>query len=66
MVVGEAARSAGFALGGASVVAAEDPVAVRRAMADLPEDTAVLVLTPAAARAGGEVPERVLTVVMPE
>jgi vacuolar-type H+-ATPase subunit F/Vma7 len=52
-VVGERARVAGFALAGAQVLVAEDAARVRACLAALQADpdVAVVVLTPAAARA---------------
>jgi vacuolar-type H+-ATPase subunit F/Vma7 len=67
-VLGEEVAVQGYALAGAVVLPAEDAAAVRAAWAQLPDDVAVVVLTPAAARA---LPEeattalRPLTVVMP-
>lgn len=66
--VGERARVAGFALAGVTVLAAEQPDEVLRAWADLPAGTALVIVTPAAARALG--PQRLdagrpLTVVLP-
>lgn len=50
----------GYRLVGATVLEAADDAAVDRAWAALPADTAVLVLTPAAARRlAGRLPERV-------
>ena len=49
-VIGEAVRTAGFALAGAVVLAAENEEEARAAWRSLPADVAVLVLT---ARAGG-------------
>ena len=51
VVLGEAARVASFALGGATVIPAEDPDAVRRSWEALPDDVAVVVLTEQAATA---------------
>lgn len=52
VVLGESVRVMGYALAGALVIEAEgDEVA--RAWASLPPDTALVVLTPAAARALG-------------
>ena len=65
--LGEAVRVSGFALAGATVLVADDPDAVRRAWASLPDD-AVVVLTSRAARAitGSDVPTYGrLTAVMP-
>jgi vacuolar-type H+-ATPase subunit F/Vma7 len=69
-VLGERVRVAGYALAGAIVYPADDPDEVRAAWLELPADVAVLVLTPAAARAlGGESAARrrpgLLTAVMP-
>jgi len=68
VVVGESARVDGFALAGAVTLEAGDPEAVRKAWELLPDDTAVVLLTPDAAAALGEVMLAggdVLTVVMP-
>lgn len=68
VVLGEAARVKGFALAGATTIAAGDRSAIERAWADLPAETSLVVLTPAAAAVlGGRVLERggVLTVTMP-
>ncbi len=68
VALGEAVRVEGFSLGGATVLVAEDPDAVRRAWASLPDDVAVVVLTPgaAAALAAASAPrEGILTAVMP-
>jgi vacuolar-type H+-ATPase subunit F/Vma7 len=68
VVLGEALAVAGFGLGGAVTMPADDPTAVRRSWAALPADTAVVVLTAAAADAlGARTDERpgVLTVTMP-
>jgi len=51
VALGEAARVADFALGGATVIPAEDPAAVRRSWEGLPDDVAVVVLTEQAAAA---------------
>ena len=67
-VIGETARVSPFALAGATVIAALSPDAVRRAWTELPNDAAVVVLTPEAAEAlGDEVgyQDKVLCVVMP-
>ncbi|MGO9027694.1 MAG: hypothetical protein ACLQOZ_03555 [Acidimicrobiales bacterium] len=69
VVLGEAARVGGFALGSATVIPAEDPDAVRRAWASLPGDVAVVVLTHQAASALDGAANRrdgVLSVVMPQ
>jgi vacuolar-type H+-ATPase subunit F/Vma7 len=75
VAVGERSRVEGFALAGAEVVVAEEPAAVRAAVAALDDDVAVLLLTPAAADAirphdgpaapADVVPGRPLPVVMP-
>ena len=68
-VIGEAVRTAGFALAGASVTTAETAEEARAAWRELPADVAVLVLTPrAAAWLGDELTARpdVLVEVMPE
>ena len=68
-VIGEAVRTAGFALAGAVVVTAETPEETRAAWRALPADVAVLVLTPrAAAWLGDALASRpgVLVEVMPE
>ena len=44
-VIGEAVRTAGFALAGAVVLAAENPEEARAAWRSLPADVSVLVLT---------------------
>lgn len=66
-VIGERIRVAGFGLAGALVRDAEDPSAVRDAWRALPEDVAVVVLTPAAAEVLGQelAQEWPVTVVMP-
>jgi vacuolar-type H+-ATPase subunit F/Vma7 len=50
LVLGEPARIRPFRLAGATVVEAVDPDSIRRAWAARPDDVAVVVLTPAAAR----------------
>jgi vacuolar-type H+-ATPase subunit F/Vma7 len=68
-VIGEAVRTAGFALAGAVVTAVETPEEARAAWRALPADVAVLVLTPRASSwlgDGPEPPRDVLIVVMPE
>ena len=68
VVLGEAARVEGFALGGATVIAAEDRTAVLQAWATLGDDVAVVVLTTNASAAldGAAAPHaEILTVVMP-
>ncbi|HXX89848.1 MAG TPA: hypothetical protein VEI83_06475 [Acidimicrobiales bacterium] len=65
VVLGESVVVAGFALGGAVPVAADDPDAVRRSWESLDGDTAVVVLTPAAADAlGARTAERPDTLVV--
>ena len=65
-VLGERHRVEGFALAGATVFAAGDAGAVRDAWAALPDDVAVVVLTPAAADALADVVQaRPLRVVLP-
>ncbi len=66
-VIGESARTAGFALAGALVFPAENADEARAAWSSLPADVAVLVLTPRAADWLGTAPARrdVLLVVMP-
>jgi len=68
-VIGEAVRTAGFALAGAVVLSAENPEEAQVAWDSLPADIAVLVLTPRAATwLGGEAPRSrrdVLRAVMP-
>ncbi len=68
-VIGEAVRTAGFALAGAVVLAAENEEEADAAWRSLPADVAVLVLTARAAAWLGQErqPRRdVLLVVMPE
>ncbi|MGK4585296.1 hypothetical protein ACSMTC_35725 [Kitasatospora sp. HPMI-4] len=67
VALGERTRVAGWALAGVTALVAEQPEAVRRAWADLPEDVELVILTPAAAQAlGSPLPEGVgpLTAVM--
>jgi vacuolar-type H+-ATPase subunit F/Vma7 len=67
-VIGEAVRTAGFALAGAVVVPAETAEETRTAWRALPDDVAVLVLTARAAAWLGDLPRSrrdVLVVVMP-
>jgi vacuolar-type H+-ATPase subunit F/Vma7 len=65
-VLGELHRVEGFALAGATVFGAADADSVRDAWARLPDDVAVVVLTPAAADALEDVvQERPLRVVLP-
>ncbi len=68
VVLGEAARVEGFALGGAAVITAEDRDAVLEAWATLSDEVAVVVLTANASAALEGVAiahDEVLTVVMP-
>ncbi len=65
VAIGEPARVRGFALAGAVVLVAEDASAVRRAWRSMPEDTDVVILTPAAAAAIGPLPDRPLIAVLP-
>lgn len=67
-VLGEEARVVNFGLGGAVVVPADGPEAVRAAWTALPEETAVVLLTAAAAGALGDTASAAggrLVVVMP-
>ncbi|WP_197048866.1 V-type ATP synthase subunit F [Streptosporangium roseum] len=64
-VIGEAVRVTGFQLAGALVFPAEDAEAARTAWRALGPDVAVVILTPKAAIAVGEVSGGPLTVVMP-
>lgn len=64
-VIGETVRVSGFRLAGAFVLPADDPGAARAAWASLPEEVAVVILTPEAAEAIGEGAVGPLTVVMP-
>jgi vacuolar-type H+-ATPase subunit F/Vma7 len=67
-VIGEAVRTAGFALAGAIVLPAETSDEARAAWRSLPADIAVVVLTPRAAAWLGDEPRSrhdVLSVVMP-
>ncbi len=67
-VIGESARTAGFALAGALVFPAGSADEARAAWSLLPADVAVLVLTPRAAAWLGTVPQArrdVLVAVMP-
>jgi vacuolar-type H+-ATPase subunit F/Vma7 len=67
-VIGESARTAGFALAGALVFPAGSADEARAAWSSLPADVAVLVLTPRAAAWLGTVPQArrdVLVAVMP-
>ncbi len=51
--IGERIKVAGLAVAGVAVVPAEQPEGVRRAWESLPADVALVILTPAAARALG-------------
>ena len=67
--LGAANQVEGFALAGAVVFVAEEPAAVEAAWRALPDDIAVLVLTPAAAetlRSRLDEQPRLLPVVIPE
>lgn len=67
-VIGEATEIHGWALAGAVVREADAPAAVRRAWADLDDTVALVILTPAAARALGPALDkttRFLTAVIP-
>ncbi|MEV7011402.1 V-type ATP synthase subunit F [Streptosporangium sp. NPDC051022] len=64
-VIGESVRVAGFQLAGAVVLAAEDAEAARAAWRSLGPDVVLVILTPEAAAAVGEVSGGPLTVVMP-
>lgn len=55
-VIGEAARTAGYALAGALVLPAEDAGQAHAAWRALPDDVAVLLLTDRAAAWLGEAP----------
>lgn len=66
--LGEGVRVAGLALAGVTVMAAEEPHAVREGWQSLPPDVTLVILTPAAADALGPAPLESagpLTVVMP-
>jgi vacuolar-type H+-ATPase subunit F/Vma7 len=64
--LGESHRVEGFSLAGAAVFAAQSADEVRRAWANLPAEVAVVILTPAAADALGDVDDlRPLRVVLP-
>ncbi len=66
--IGEQVRVAGFALGGADVVIAEDPGTVWEAWRNLPDDIGLVIVTPAAAEALGPAVlegDRPLVAVMP-
>jgi len=68
VLLGEAVAVEPFALAGAWVICVENPADVRRAWEELPSDTAVVVLSAAAAAALESAPARadaVLTVAMP-
>ena len=51
VALGERHRVRGWALAGVAVVVAEDPAATRQAWRELPAETALVLLTPQAARA---------------
>lgn len=66
--LGELVRVQGYSLVGALVLPAEDDAQVRMAWEDLPDDVGIVVLTPRAASALGDLTraeELPLTVVMP-
>lgn len=64
--IGEQGRVQGFSLAGAEVRLASTPEEVRAAWLDLPEDVAVVILTPSSAQALQDVAsDDRLTVVMP-
>jgi vacuolar-type H+-ATPase subunit F/Vma7 len=68
VALGEQALLEGFQLAGASVYAAETDDEVRRAWTALPDDAAVVILTPRAAGALGTAltdPHSPMTVVLP-
>ncbi len=68
VAIGEGTRTSGFALAGVLVRPAEEPDTVRAAWRELPDDAALVILTPAAAAAlgpGALHPPHPLTVVMP-
>lgn len=71
VAIGERVRVEGFALAGVLAFPAEEPTAVRAAWQALPADTAVVVLTPAAAATIDALPPETarpdgrLTVVLP-
>ncbi|HXY45459.1 MAG TPA: hypothetical protein VEH29_14820 [Acidimicrobiales bacterium] len=67
-VLGEAARTAWYALAGADVHAAEDAGQVQRAWTSIDADTVVVVVTPMAAAALSAMPvtnDRMLLVTLP-
>lgn len=63
--IGEEVLVAGLGLAGVQVLPAEQPEAVRAAWRQLPDGVALVVLTPAAAAALGELPPDRLAVVLP-
>ena len=63
--IGEAVRVQALALAGVLVLPGEDDAQVRARWAALPEDVAVVILTPRAAQALSEVGTGPLQVVMP-
>lgn len=66
VVIGEPALVAGYALAGATVMPAEEPAEVRRAWADLPHDTTLVILTKAATQALPDEVAGPLIAVMPQ
>ena len=66
VVLGEPTLVVGYALAGATVIPASEPAEVRRAWADLPPDTTLVILTEAAARALPDKPVGPLIAVMPQ
>jgi hypothetical protein len=65
VVIGESVRVLPYALAGAVVVPCESPADVRSAWDRLPRDTALVVLTPAAAAAVRPTSESPLVAVLP-
>ena len=63
--IGEAVRVQGLGLAGVLVLPGEDDAQVRARWSALPEDVAVVILTPRAAQALSEVGPGPLRVVMP-
>jgi hypothetical protein len=66
-VLGESALTRGYVIAGCHVLPADDAAAARRAWAGLPENTSLVILTPAAAAAlsGQRAASPILTAVMP-
>jgi vacuolar-type H+-ATPase subunit F/Vma7 len=66
-VLGEPALTRGYVIAGCHVLTADDAPAARRAFDSLPEDTSLVILTPAAAAAlsGHRRVSSILTAVMP-